>query len=151
MPSPMTGRTGRRGRFGRGHRPLSEINVTPFVDVMLVLLIVFMVAAPLLSVGVPVDLPRTRAAPLPTEQEPLFVTVLPDGRIYVQETEVGIGHLTPLLGVLTNRNPDARILVRGDRNLTYGRMLQVMGLISAAGYHKIGLVADLPSGRPDEL
>ena len=140
----ITRRAGRgRSRAGT-YRPLSEINVTPFVDVMLVLLIVFMVAAPLLTVGVPVDLPKTSASPLPTDSEPLFVSVMPDGRLYVQETEVSLYNLVPLLVAITNSNPEARILVRGDRRNTYGRMLQVMGTISVAGFRKIGLVAEMP-------
>jgi biopolymer transport protein TolR len=138
-----SGRGGRGGRR-RSYAPLSEINVTPFVDVMLVLLIVFMVAAPLMTVGVPVDLPKTAAPPMPADKEPLFVTVRPDGKIYVQETEVGIDNLVPLLQAVTNANPEARILVRGDHAIQYGRMLQVMGTMSSAGFSKVGLVAELP-------
>jgi biopolymer transport protein TolR len=134
-----------RGRGRRSYTPLAEINVTPLVDVMLVLLIVFMVAAPLMSVGVPVDLPRTQAPPLATDKDPLFVSVTPDGRIHVQESEVGIENLVTLLTEITKANPDARILVRGDTKIAYGRILEVMGTMSAAGFSKIGLVAELPS------
>lgn len=128
-----------------GYAPLAEINVTPFIDVMLVLLIVFMVAAPLLTVGVPVDLPKTNAAPLEAQKEPLFVTVQSDGRVYVQETEVEVARMIPLLVAITNNNPDARILVRGDARIAYGKMLEVMGTMSAAGFKKVGLVAELPN------
>jgi len=144
LPGSGMGRGGRR----RSYRPLSDINVTPLVDVMLVLLIVFMVAAPLMSVGVPVDLPRTQAPPMPQVKDPLFVTVAPDGKIFVQETEVGMDNLVPLLQAVTNANPEARILVRGDKSIQYGRMLQVMGTMSAAGYSKVGLVAELPDPAP---
>ncbi|HEV7370525.1 ExbD/TolR family protein [Arenibaculum sp.] len=144
MGAQLSGRGGGRGRR-RSYTPLSEINVTPFVDVMLVLLIVFMVAAPLMSVGVPVDLPRTAAPPLAPEKEPLFVSVTPDGRVWVQESEVEIQNLVSLLTAVTGANPEARILVRGDQTVAYGRMLEVMGTMSAAGFTKVGLVADLPT------
>ncbi|MDP9195643.1 MAG: protein TolR [Pseudomonadota bacterium] len=137
-----------RGGHGRhrGYRPNSEINVTPLVDVMLVLLIVFMVTAPLLTVGVPVDLPRTEAPALNADKEPLYVTVQQDGRIFVQETEVRLDSIASKLKAVTESNPEARILVRGDKGISYGRMLEVMGSISAAGYKKVGLVAQLPDG-----
>lgn len=148
MGAQLAGRS-RGGRSGRrSYTPLAEINVTPLVDVMLVLLIVFMVAAPLMSVGVPVDLPRTSAPPLAAEKEPLFVTVTPDGRVWVQESEVALDNLVPLLTAVTDANPEARILVRGDQTVAYGRMLEVMGTMSAAGFAKVGLVADLPGPRP---
>lgn len=145
MGAQLAGPSGRGGgRRRSSYRPLSEINVTPFVDVMLVLLIVFMVAAPLMTVGVPVDLPKTAAPPIAADKDPLFVTVTPDGKIFVQETEVGLDNLVPLLQAVTNANPEARVLVRGDHAIQYGRMLQVMGTMSAAGYSKVGLVAELP-------
>ena len=120
--------------------------MTPFIDVMLVLLIVFMVAAPMLTVGVPVDLPKTNAAPLEAQKEPLFVTVQPDGRVFVQEAEVDLAGMVPLLIAVTNNNPEARILVRGDQKIAYGEMLRVMGTMSAAGFKKVGLVAEMPGG-----
>lgn len=135
----------RRGRHRL--RPLSEINVTPFVDVMLVLLVVFMVAAPLLTLGVPVDLPESAAGPLPAEREPIGVSVVPDGRLFVRDTEVSLYNLVPLLIAETRGNAEARILVRGDRRISYGRMMQVMGVINAAGFRKIGLVAEAPTPR----
>ena len=124
---------------------MSEINVTPFVDVMLVLLIVFMVAAPLLTVGVPVDLPKTNAAPLEAQKDPLFVTVQSDGSVYVQEQRTDTANLVPLLVAITQSNAEARIFVRGDAKIAYGKMLEVMGTMSAAGFKKVGLVAELPN------
>ncbi|WP_029010376.1 ExbD/TolR family protein [Azospirillum halopraeferens] len=138
-----------RGSHGRGrrraYRAMSDINMTPFIDVMLVLLIVFMVAAPLLTVGVPVDLPKTNAAPLEAQKDPLFVTVQRDGTVFVQEQRVEIGAMVPLLVAITGSNPEARILVRGDGAIAYGKMLEVMGTMSAAGFKKVGLVAELPN------
>ncbi|MGQ9371486.1 ExbD/TolR family protein [Azospirillum sp. A39] len=145
MAAQLAGRGGHgRGRR-RGYRAMSDINMTPFIDVMLVLLIVFMVAAPLLTVGVPVDLPKTNAAPLEAQKDPLFVTVQRDGTVYVQEQKVEVGAMVPLLVAITGSNPDARILVRGDGSIAYGRMLEVMGTMSAAGFKKVGLVAELPN------
>jgi len=127
---------------------MSEINVTPFVDVMLVLLIVFMVTAPLLTVSVPVNLPKTPAPPAAvTDKEPLYVSVKSDGSIYVQETQVELAALVPKLRAVAGNNPDTRIMVRGDEKNLYGIMVQVLGAISAAGFTRIGLAAELP-GTP---
>lgn len=145
MGAQLAGKGGGRGRR-RGYRAMAEINMTPFIDVMLVLLIVFMVAAPLLTVGVPVDLPKTNAAPLEAQKKPLFVTVQANGGLYVQEQAVTINDLVPLLLSVTENDQEARILVRGDAQIAYGRMLEVMGTMSAAGFKKVGLVAELPSG-----
>ena len=142
------GARGGRGGRRKAYRQMSEINVTPFVDVMLVLLIVFMVTAPLLTVGVPVDLPKTNAPPLATDKEPLYVSVKPDGSVWLQETQVDLPTLAPKLIAITGANPEARILVRGDRSNTYGRMVEVLGTISAAGFHKIGLAAEMPGSKP---
>jgi biopolymer transport protein TolR len=143
---------GNGGRRGQRYRPMSEINVTPFVDVMLVLLIIFMVAAPLMTVGVPVDLPRTAAAPLNQEQEPLTITVDSEGRIFLQETEVPIENLVPQLqAILANQpqgQPERRIFVRGDRAISYGRVMEVMGTVSAAGFQRVALLAEQPQGGP---
>ena len=128
----------------RRYRPLSEINVTPFVDVMLVLLIVFMVTAPLLTVGVPVDLPKTEAAQLTDEVEPLVVTVRADGSLFLQETEVAADQLVPRLMAVTGAKPDTRIFVRGDRRIAYGSVMEVMGMVSAAGFTRVALLAELP-------
>lgn len=147
MGAQLSGRPSGRGHKRRSYRAMADINVTPMVDVMLVLLVVFMVAAPLMTVGVPVDLPKTNAAPLQPEKDPLYVSVKPDGAIYVQETAVELGNMVALLVAVTEANKEARIYVRGDRNLAYGRMLEVMGTMSAAGFKKVGLVAELPSGQ----
>ena len=139
----------RRGR-GAGRKraaPMAEINVTPFVDVMLVLLIIFMVAAPMLTTGVPVELPETAADPLPSQEEaPLTVTVTADGRVAIQETEVDPGSLIPRLrAILAERSSDA-LYLRGDAGVPYGRVMEVMGALNAAGFRDIGLVTD--SGGP---
>jgi biopolymer transport protein TolR len=132
------------------YRPMAEINVTPLVDVMLVLLIIFMVAAPLMTVGVPVDLPRTSATPLNQETEPLTITVNQEGRIFLQETEVAIGALVPQLqAILRNQPqgaPERRIFVRGDRAINYGRVMEVMGTVAAGGFSRVALLAEQPQG-----
>jgi len=122
-------------------RPMSEINVTPFVDVMLVLLIVFMVTAPLLSAGVPVDLPKAPASPLAVEKKPVTVTIDNDGRIFVEDKEVTLAELVPKLTEVATNSLDERIYVRGDRSASYGAIMQVMGTINGAGFKRIGLVA----------
>jgi len=137
------GRTNRGMRGRRGRRELNaRINVTPLVDVMLVLLIVFMIAAPLLSVGVPVELPKTDAKSLPSEQEPLTITVDREGKIYLQETEVTLEELTPRLTALAVNGYEERIYLRGDENGSYGPVIKVMASINAAGFTNIGLVTD---------
>ncbi len=133
-------RTGGRSRGGRRTAPMSEINVTPMVDVMLVLLIIFMVTAPLLTVGVQVDLPKTKATIIRGQDEPLAITVDKEGQIYLQETEIDIEGLLPRLDAITGNNPDVRIFVRGDASVNYGRVMEVMGTINAAGYSKVALV-----------
>ena len=133
------------GRAQRGrYRAMSEINVTPFVDVMLVLLIVFMITAPLLTVGVPVDLPKTRAASLSDTDEPLVVTVNASGSIFLQEHETPLENLVPRLVAVTGANPDIKIFVRGDKAIHYGRVMEVMGAISVAGFKRVSLMAELP-------
>jgi biopolymer transport protein TolR len=129
------------------YRPMSEINVTPLVDVMLVLLVVFMVTAPLLTVGVPVDLPQTAAPPINEPKEPTVITVNKDGVIFIQETEVPIDTLVARLQAITGSNPDAVLYVRGDKDINYGKVLEVMSLISNAGFHKVSLVAEAPKGQ----
>ena len=128
------------------YRPMSEINVTPLVDVMLVLLVVFMVTAPLLTVGVPVDLPQTQAPSINEPKEPLVITVNKDGAIFIQEQSVPIDSLVSRLQAITGSNPDAVLYVRGDKEIHYGRVLEVMGLVSAAGFRKVSLVAEAPKG-----
>ncbi len=137
----------KRSTGGRRHRPMGEINVTPFVDVMLVLLIVFMVTAPLLSVGVEVDLPKTKAGAINADAAPLVVSIKSDGSLYLQETAVEAEVLIPRLKAISNANPDVRIFVRGDKAVTYGEVLGVMGRIQSAGFEKVALVAQLPEAK----
>ena len=134
------GRGSRRGRRGGRRQLVSEINVTPFVDVMLVLLIIFMVAAPLLTVGVPLDLPETQAKPLEGATEPITISVAADGRIFMQETEIAADEVIPTLEAIAQNGYDERIYVRGDENADYGTIMRVMGRINAAGYKRLGLV-----------
>ena len=133
-----------RGRY----RPMAEINVTPLVDVMLVLLVVFMVAAPLLTVGVPVDLPQTDAPPITDPKEPLVISINNEGHIFIQDTDTATDSLVPRLQAITGENPDALVYVRADKSIDYGRVLEVMSLISAAGYRKVSLIAESPKGVP---
>jgi len=136
---------GRRGHRRRSsYKPISEINVTPFVDVMLVLLIVFMVAAPLLTVGVPIDLPETKANPLQGDKEPLTVSVKADGKVFLQNTEVELDTLAPKLIAIARNGYQERIFVRGDRSVDYGYIMQVMGVLNKAGFRRIGLVTETP-------
>ena len=123
---------------------MSEINVTPFVDVMLVLLIVFMVTAPLLTVGIPVDLPKVKASALTDQKDPLEITVKIGGEIYLGESEVDVENLIPRLNAITELNKDARIYVRGDRVVAYGRIMEIMSLVNSAGYIKVALVTQNP-------
>ncbi|EGY01702.1 Biopolymer transport protein ExbD [Nitrospirillum viridazoti Y2] len=132
------------GRGRRRARPMADINVTPMVDVMLVLLIIFMVTAPLLTVGVPVDLPKTNAKAIPGQDEPLVVSIRDNGDIYLNETKTDLTDLVPRLEAISQNNADARIFVRGDKSLAYGRIVEVMGAISSAGYKKVSLIAQLP-------
>ena len=125
-------------------RPMTEINVAPFVDVMLVLVVIFMIAAPLLTVGVPVDLPKAAVDPLNDEKEPLIITVDAEGRVYLQETEIEESVLIPRLVAVSEANPDLRVFVRGDRAINYGRVMEVMGLVSEAGFAKVALIAEVP-------
>jgi biopolymer transport protein TolR len=120
---------------------MSEINVTPFVDVMLVLLIVFMVAAPLLTAGVPIDLPQAAVQPLAVDKEPIMVTIDPDGKIFIGEDEVTVDDLVPRIAAIATDGLEERIYVRGDRTASYGTIMTVMGTINNAGYKRIGLVA----------
>ena len=122
--------------------PISEINVTPFVDVMLVLLIVFMVTAPLLTVGVQVDLPESSADSLPEEQEPLTLTINSKGEVFIQETKIEFDNLIKKILAVSNNRTDTRIYVRGDKNINYGRVLEVMGTLSGAGFSKVALISE---------
>jgi biopolymer transport protein TolR len=146
MSAAVQGKTGGGARRGRRRRssymPISEINVTPFVDVMLVLLIVFMVAAPLLTVGVPIELPETKANPLQGDTEPLTVSVQPDGKVFLQDTEVELDTLAPKLVAIARNGYEERIFVRGDRSVDYGYVMKVMGVLNKAGFRRIGLVTE---------
>jgi biopolymer transport protein TolR len=134
---------GRRGRRRGRAAAMSEINVTPFVDVMLVLLIIFMVAAPLLTVGVPVELPKTAASALPTEQEePLTITMTSDGRTLIQTTEVADADLIPRLRAISEERTSDKVFLRADGAIPYERVAQLMGALNAGGFTNIGLVTD---------
>ena len=119
---------------------MSEINVTPFVDVMLVLLIVFMVTAPLLTVGIKVDLPKVEATALTDIKDPIEITVNLEGDIYIGESKVEVENLIPRLNAITEQNNEARIYVRGDRVVAYGRIMEIMAIINSAGYVKVALI-----------
>jgi biopolymer transport protein TolR len=135
-------------RRHRRRAVMSDINVTPFVDVMLVLLIVFMVSAPLLTVGVPLDLPQSQAKSLEQDREPLTVSVNVQGQIFLQNTEIKVDELVPKLKAITDARggADERIYVRGDKKVDYGTMMQVMGRLSAAGYRRVALVTEVEQG-----
>src|SRR4051812_48554528 len=137
-----------RGRGRMRRRAMAEINVTPFVDVMLVLLIVFMVTAPLLTVGVPVDLPKTKAPALGQEREPLSITVKRDGTIFLQKEPVAQSALVEKLTAIAANGYNQRIFVRGDDRANYGKVMEVMGLLAAAGFSHIGLVTDVVKPKP---
>lgn len=151
MAMTMNGGRSGGGRFSKGHdyRPMSEINVTPMVDVMLVLLIIFMVTAPLLTVGVPVDLPKTKASLIPGKDEPLVITIDGMGRVFLQETEIELEKLVPRLRAITANKRDTRIFVRGDRSVFYGQVMEVMGTVNAAGFAKVALIVELPEDLPN--
>ncbi|MGH6968668.1 MAG: protein TolR [Stellaceae bacterium] len=133
------------------YRPMSEINVTPMVDVMLVLLVIFMVTAPLLTVGVPVDLPQTQAPAINEPKEPLVITIDAKGNVYLQNSQIDEKDLGPRLIAVTNNNPNATIYVRGDRAIDYGRVLEIMGIVSSAGFTKVSLIAELPGTNDKAL
>ena len=119
---------------------MSEINVTPFVDVMLVLLIVFMVTAPLLTVGIPVDLPKVKASALTDKKDPIEITVNLEGEVYIGESLVEVDNLIPRINAITEQNTEARIYIRGDRVVAYGRIMEIMSIINSAGYIKVALI-----------
>ena len=135
----------RRARRARRHKPMSEINVTPFVDVMLVLLIVFMISAPLLTAGVPLDLPQTKAQPLEGDTKPLTVQLDARGRVFLQTTELKFDEVVPKLKAIARNGYDERVFVRADKAVDYGAVAKLVSAISAAGFRRIGLVTE-----PDE-
>ena len=141
--------TRRPGARGRGrYTPLSEINVTPMVDVMLVLLIVFMVAAPLMTSGITVDLPKANAAPVPQDSEPLTVSVDSQGKVYLGDAEVELPDLVTRLRAIAADKPDRRIFVKGDRVLNWGRIMEVVSNIAQGGFTKVALLAEQTGGAP---
>src|SRR5947209_11864222 len=141
--------SGGGGRRSRRKPVMAEINVTPFVDVMLVLLIVFMVSAPLLTVGVPLDLPQSQAKSLEQDREPLTISVNVSGQIFLQNTEIAPEELVPKLKAITDARGglDERVYVRGDRTVNYGTMMRLMGRLSGAGFHRVALITDIEQGR----
>jgi biopolymer transport protein TolR len=145
MATSVAGSNGGGRRRGRraGRRPMSEINVTPMVDVMLVLLVVFMVAAPLMTVGVPIDLPETQAKQLNTEQKPVSITVTPAGEIFLQDQKVELDALVEQIAAVAPNGTEERIFVRGDQTAIYGAVMMVMCVLSAGGFSKIGLITAL--------
>jgi len=135
-----------RGARRHSYRKMADINVTPLVDVMLVLLVIFMITAPLLTAGVEVDLPKTQAAQAVGQDEPLVVSINAEGKVFIQETEIAMDALVARLQAITENKPDQRIFIRGDRNLNYGRIMEVMGTVSTGGFSKVALVAEVPAG-----
>jgi biopolymer transport protein TolR len=142
MAASLNGKAKGRGRY----RPMAEINVTPMVDVMLVLLIIFMVTAPLMTSGVPVDLPKVSAKPVNSDSEPLTVSVNAEGKIFLQDQAVELAELVTKLQAIAQSDQDRRIFVRGDKALAYGRIMEVMGTIIQGGFTKVALLAEQPSG-----
>jgi biopolymer transport protein TolR len=138
---------GARRVRGQRRAVMSEINVTPMVDVMLVLLIIFMVAAPLLTVGVPIDLPETQAKSLEQDREPLTLSVNDKGQVFLQNTEIKMDEIVPKLKAIAKNGSDERIFVRGDRKVDYGTVMRVMGRLSAAGYRRVALVTEFEQGN----
>ena len=142
MAAPLQGRG--RSRY----KPLSEINVTPLVDVMLVLLIVFMVAAPLMTSGINVDLPKTSAAPLSQDAEPLTVSMNAEGKLFLQDTETQLPELVTKLQAISDNKTDRRIYVRGDKTIAYGKIMEVMATITQGGFTKVALLAEQTGAAP---
>jgi len=145
--------SGPGGGGGRRHRTrnsggFNEINVTPFVDVMLVLLIIFMVAAPMMTTGVTVDLPKTKSSAVPGNDEPISVSIKSDGSIFVQESEVPLEELGPKLQAILGEKVETRIFVRGDTTIDYGRVMSAIGAINAAGFTKVALITDMSGPAP---
>ena len=142
-------RIGQAGGRSRAYRPMADINVTPFVDVMLVLLVVFMITAPLLTAGVPVDLPKSEAKPISDEdKKPLEITLTKEGKIYIGETEVKDDRLINLLSAMTNNDPERRIFLRADQGIVYGRVMDILGSLNGAGFRKVALVSEPSPKRP---
>jgi biopolymer transport protein TolR len=139
-----------RGIHRRKSHPMSEINVTPMVDVMLVLLVIFMITAPLLTVGVPVDLPKTKAPTISDPDEPLVVSINKEGKIFLQESELTADQLGPRVAAISNNNPEVRIFIRGDQAVNYGKIAEVLGQLVSAGFRHLALISDsaAPANAP---
>jgi len=137
-----------RGSAQSRYRPLAEINVTPMVDVMLVLLIIFMVTAPLMTSGVSVDLPKTNAQPINNDSQPLTVSVRANGDVYMQDEQVALPDVVGKLKAIAQNNPDRRIFVRGDKDLPYGRIMELMGIITQGGFTHVALLAEQTGPGP---
>ena len=137
-------------RLKRRYQPMAEINVTPFVDVMLVLLVVFMITAPLLTVGVKVDLPSAEANVIQGNDEPLTISINSVGQIYLQESPIVLSDLVPKLRAITGENPDTRIFVRGDKEINYGLVMEIMSAINSAGFSKVALITKMPFSADSE-
>ena len=134
-------------RILKRNKTISQINVTPMVDVMLVLLVIFMITAPLLTVGIPINLPKTKATALPEDQTPLSITINKEEKIFVQNTEISLEKLIPkLISISKNRN-DRKIFIRADKVLSYGKVVEVMAIITSAGFNKIALVTDFETKK----
>jgi biopolymer transport protein TolR len=148
MAMNVAGSSGGGGRRGRRRAVMSEINVTPMVDVMLVLLIIFMVSAPLLTVGVPLDLPQTQAKSLDQDKNPLTLSVNLKGQVFLNDNEIALNDLVAKLKAITDARGglDERIFVRGDRKVDYGTVMKVMGRLSAAGFRRVALVTEVDQG-----
>jgi biopolymer transport protein TolR len=136
------GPSGRRRRRVRHARAINEINMTPFIDVMLVLLIIFMVAAPLMSGGVPLDLPKTSAAPLNVDAKPITLSIKASGQVFLGEAEVRDDEIAARLTATAKSGPDERVFVRGDKKVDYGRVAQVMSVVTGAGFKRVALVTE---------
>lgn len=141
---------GRRNRRSGRQQAFAEINITPMVDVMLVLLVIFMVAAPMMTSGVTVDLPSTNASPVAGQDEPLSVSITADGKIYIQKTQVALKDLRSKLTAIAGEKKETRIFVRGDRSVDYGKIMQAVGEINAAGFTKVALITELAGVSPTD-
>jgi biopolymer transport protein TolR len=140
------GWSSRRSRRRGNGAVMSEINVTPMVDVMLVLLIIFMVAAPMMTVGVPLDLPQTQAQAVGQDHEPLVISINTQGKVFLGETEIQVDELVPKLQAIAKAGYDERIFVRGDKSVDYGAVMKVMGRLSGAGFKRVALVSEVEQG-----
>ena len=138
----------RGGGHSRRFRPVAEINVTPMVDVMLVLLVIFMITAPMMTSGVQVDLPKTDAQPVKGDDQPISISLDGAGKVWLQETEVSREDLVPKLRAIMGQKPDTRIFIRADKGIEYGQVMEVMGMLGGAGFEKVALVTEMKGGAP---